>query len=529
MATPELDPVALLVARSQTHWFLDGSDAHSDACVAIAHQAVALRDALRAHPSRAPILLLVAQPQIVIAWLSAAVSAGVPIFLGNPHWTVTERDRVVQAIEPGLMVGPEPRLNFSDSPDFSRYEQKNYKPIQQNFICNLPHLKSFPQVWGKSTQLSQVHSHQGLPAFDPPPCQALPVENSEIFMLTGGSSGELRFACHRWRTLLESVAGLRASGRVSVADAPIDSFCLLPLYHVSGLMQWVRSLLSRGNFAVALGYPPPELPLRFAQLPVERYVISLVPTQLQRMMQDDATARWLARFHCVFLGGAPAWPSLLQAARAQGIALAPTYGMTETASQVVTLSPPEFEAGQTGCGRVLPHAQIEIGEGGAVRVRSRSLAQGYLMISASGSESSSPLCASFEPFPQDAAGPYLPTDDLGFFDPAGSLHIVGRSSDKIISGGENIFPAEVEAAIQATGLVTDVVVLGVPDADWGERVVAVYTTVGGVGSELEATLRQAIAQSLCPAKRPKTWVVVAHLPRNAQGKLHRQAVRDLLS
>lgn len=308
MATPELDPVALLVARSQTHWFFDGSDANSDTCAAIAHQAVAIRDTLRACPSRAPILLLAAQPQIVVAWLSAAVSAGVPIFLGNPHWTVAERDRVVQAIDPELMVGPEPRLNFSDPPGFSRYEKKNYKLIPPNFVYHSPYLKRFPQVWGKSTQLPQVHSHQGLPTSDLPPCQALPVENSEIFMLTGGSSGALRFACHRWRTLLESVAGLRASGRVSVADAPIDSFCLLPLYHVSGLMQWVRSLLSRGNFAVALGYPTPELPLRFAQLPVERYVISLVPTQLQRMLQDHSTARWLARFHCVFWGEPPLGP-----------------------------------------------------------------------------------------------------------------------------------------------------------------------------------------------------------------------------
>ncbi|NJR67485.1 MAG: AMP-binding protein [Synechococcales cyanobacterium CRU_2_2] len=142
---------------------------------------------------------------------------------------------------------------------------------------------------------------------------------------------------------------------------------------------------------------------------------------------------------CV-LGGAPAWPSLLQAARAQGIALAPTYGMTETASQVVTLSPPEFEAGQTGCGRVLPHAQIEIGEGGAVRVRSRSLAQGYLTISASGSESSSPLCASFEPFPQDTAGPYLPTDDLGFLTQQAISTSWVAAATKLLAAAKTSFP-----------------------------------------------------------------------------------------
>ena len=277
----------------------------------------------------------------------------------------------------------------------------------------------------------------------------------------------------------------------------------------------------------------------------ETFFISLVPTQLQRLLQDETATRWLGRFRTVLLGWAPAWPSVLHRAREECIALAPTYGMTETASQVVTLVPQDFGSGQVGCGQVLPHAQVDIcdesgqilppGLIGQVRVRSRSLAQGYFVLSAASANKDTN--ATSQPFPRDEQGPFLQTDDLGCFDAAGYLKIVGRSSDKIISGGENVFPAEVEAAIRATGKVADVAVMGVPDVDWGERVVAVYVPNGDGARAandiaiqgLNQLLARAIAQVLSPAKRPKTWLAVEALPRNAQGKMNRQSLRELVT
>jgi O-succinylbenzoic acid--CoA ligase len=160
----------------------------------------------------------------------------------------------------------------------------------------------------------------------------------------------------------------------------INSFCVLPLYHVSGLMQFMRSFTTGGKLVV-LPFKTLETGDRSFVDP-EVFFLSLVPTQLQRLLDSGETAHpvnqnsklssvaaqsatqnsiaWLARFHTVLLGGAPAWSDLLDRARSQRIRLAPTYGMTETASQIATLKPDDFLNGHTNAGQVLPHAQITI-------------------------------------------------------------------------------------------------------------------------------------------------------------------------
>ncbi len=147
--------------------------------------------------------------------------------------------------------------------------------------------------------------------------------------------------------------------------------------------------------------------------------------------------------------------------------------MTETASQVVTLKPDDFLKGHTACGQVLPHAEVvvgrspqeafPIGQVGTVSIRARSLMLGYFPNSVDSNDE-------WGSFAQPNSHlESFQTDDLGFLDAQGYLHIVGRQSDKIITGGENVFPAEVEAAIRATNLIKDVSVLGVHDLHWGKR------------------------------------------------------------
>jgi O-succinylbenzoic acid--CoA ligase len=289
---------------------------------------------------------------------------------------------------------------------------------------------------------------------------------------------------------------------------------VLPLYHVSGLMQFLRSFTSGGRLAV-LPFKALEAGASLQFDPAE-YFLSLVPTQLQRLLQQPQQPDRLAQFQTVLLGGAPAWSELLVQARQMGIRLAPTYGMTETASQIATLKPEDFLAGRSGCGQVLPHAEITIrsatgesvpaGQAGAIVIRSAALALGYYPTRFEQTE-------------------FLP-DDLGWLDAAGFLHISGRQSDKIITGGENVFPAEVEAAIRATGLVQDVCVVGVPDRYWGQAVVALYVPIA---PELPvAQLQAAIANTLSKFKRPKHWLAMDQLPRNAQGKLDRSQINRLI-
>jgi O-succinylbenzoic acid--CoA ligase len=326
---------------------------------------------------------------------------------------------------------------------------------------------------------------------------------------TGGSSGRVRFAIHTWDTLTASVEACRQYFQVD----RLHSCCILPLYHVSGLMQFLRSLLSGGKLAVLSAK---TLNAKPCPIDPSEFFLSLVPTQLQRWLQMPAQATWLSRFHTVLLGGGPAWSDLLQTARHHQIRLAPTYGMTETASQIVTLKPDDFLQGKPGCGQALPHAQIQIRneagqvlaprQVGAIAIQATSLALGY--------------------YPELFAQSEFQTDDLGFLDDQGYLHVVGRRSQKIITGGENVFPAEVEAVIRASQLVDDVCVLGIPDAEWGEAVTAVYVPSHSQASQDK--LRAIVEQQLSRYKRPKRWIPVQTLPRNAQGKVNYAEVKRWL-
>jgi O-succinylbenzoic acid--CoA ligase len=327
---------------------------------------------------------------------------------------------------------------------------------------------------------------------------------------TGGSSGKIRFAVHTWETLTASVKGFQEHFQIS----QINSFCVLPLYHVSGFMQFLRSFTTAGKLAFE-SFKALEKGGK-CDIEPEDFFISLVPTQLQRLLQNPDTANWLSRFHTVLLGGAPAWPELLTTARNCQIKLALTYGMTETASQIATLKPEDFLAGNNSSGQILPHAKVTIrggngeilsyNETGNICINAKSLALGYYPENWRNSE-------------------YLQLDDLGFFDKNNFLNIVGRNSDKIITGGENVFPAEVEAAIRSTDLVTDICTIGLPDKHWGQAVTAVYVPAN---SQVTVTaLQRAIEDKLSKFKRPKYWVEVAQLPRNSQGKINRKQLHEL--
>jgi O-succinylbenzoic acid--CoA ligase len=192
--------------------------------------------------------------------------------------------------------------------------------------------------------------------------------------------------------------------------------------------------------------------------------------------------------------------------------------MTETASQIVTLKPEDFLRGNNSSGQVLPHAKVTIrsstGERlganntGIITIKSDSLMLGY--------------------YPELLANqPYLQPDDLGFLDDKGYLTIIGRNSNKIITGGENVFPAEVEAAIQATQLVTDVCVTGIPDSKWGQVVTAVYVPrTEAVSTEL---LQAVLENKLSKYKQPKYWIQVESLSRNSQGKVNYEKLQKTVN
>ncbi|MDJ1173257.1 AMP-binding protein [Roseofilum capinflatum] len=418
---------------------------------------------LREYTTPPRLLLNESEPVPFLAGFFAALATQTPVFLGNPQWKASEWQQVWQQVQPQLIWGTVPCSPVKSSP--------------------------------------------------PPPFPG------RVMIATGGSSGKIRFTMHTWETLGASVAGFTHYFN-GAENHPIHCCCTLPLYHVSGLMQVMRSLLTGGTLAL--------LPYRSlsGSLPFDpqNYFISLVPTQLKRLLSQSCSH--LSQFRAVLLGGAPAWPELLEQAKTAKIPVALTYGMTETASQVATLKPDRFWAGNRteniSCGQPLPHAQIVIQDDrgnplpalqtGRVAIASSSLALGYF------------------PHPFFGDRPFL-TDDIGYFDNQNYLYILGRHSQTLITGGEKVFPQEVEAAILATQWVQDVAVMGIPDADWGEQVTAVYVPKDNrvTLETLEAALKEAIAPHLSPYKQPKTWIAVQQLPRSAQGKLNQAALQDLIA
>ena len=317
---------------------------------------------------------------------------------------------------------------------------------------------------------------------------------------TGGSSGALRLARHDGETLAAAVGGFSRH-----FYCPVVSTCgILPLHHVSGLMGWLRVALTDGRFVSARWTEVESGAL--PAVPDGDGFVSVVPTQLQRLLARAGTRAWLRRFRAVFVGGGPAWPQLLDDAARAKVPLSLSYGMTETAAMVAALRPEEFAAGDRSCGRPLPHVRVRTRHDGTVTVAGASLFRGYY------------------PAWVSRRAPWV-TQDVGFFDPSGALHIEGRRDSLIISGGEKVDPFQVESALRATGEFADVAVLGVPDPEWGASVVACYP-MKDASPDWDRVQRR-LRRELAAYRRPKRYVGVVDWPRNAQGKLNRATLLRL--
>ncbi|MEH1783601.1 MAG: 2-succinylbenzoate--CoA ligase [Nostoc sp.] len=419
------------------------------------------------------IILAEREPLRFLASFIAACAANCPVFLCNPDWGTQEWQQVFDLVQPDIIWG---ELLHSPTPP---------PPITNTINRVSPHLLLF-------------HS-------------ALSTQHSELILIpTGGSSGEIKFAIHTWETFIASVKGFTEYFQLK----RVNSFCILPLYHVSGLMQFMRSFTTAGKLAIQ-----PFKAVESGQIldiKKSEFFISLVPTQLQRLLQNPELTEWLSQFNTVLLGGAPAWNELLEKARFHRIRLAPTYGMTETASQIATLKPDDFLSGKMSSGKILPHAKVTIcnqqgeilnyNQIGNITIHAQSLALGY--------------------YPQTRENQAdFQVDDLGFLDDEGHLNIVGRDSDKIITGGENIYPAEIESAIQSTQMVADICVIGIPDKHWGQALTAIYVPKKSDTSALK--IQTLLKEKLSKFKIPKYWIPQQNLPRNSQGKINRQQLQQI--
>ena len=308
------------------------------------------------------------------------------------------------------------------------------------------------------------------------------------------------------KAVVLSHAALAAAAQSSSAVIPLETgdvwLDCLPLNHIGGLAIFWRCLGAGATVRLHDGFDAAAV---WEDIKADKAShISLVPAMLARLL-EIADAPPPATLGCVLIGGAALSRPLWERATQAGWPLHVSYGMSETAAQITTL-PPTDRWHEGLVGYPLPNAEIAIDATGRVQIRSLQLMLGYL-----GAENSGP------------ENGWLRTGDLGRIGDNGMLTLLGRADDVFISAGVNIHPQEVEAQLAACPGISDVAVTASTDPVWGDTLAALV--VGAVEPEV---VREWSRTHLPAAWHPRRFQCVAVLPRNALGKLERQALPALL-
>lgn len=341
---------------------------------------------------------------------------------------------------------------------------------------------------------------------------------------SGGSMGRRRW-CFQPLTHLKASAAATGAWLAELGIDPSRALVVnpLPWHHVSGLMPWLRSQC----WGAEHHWVPPGRLRRLEGLPFPSpscggAVLSLVPTQLHRLLAQPAGVRWLREFAVIWVGGAPLAEAEAVRSREMGLRLAPCYGSTETGSMVAALAPEAFLEGHAGCGHPLPHAELRVSPGagaGAVEVRTPCLSPGHMER------------GRLQPLERDSEG-WWRTGDGGRLD-QGGLTLLGRLDGAMHCGGETVFPEEVEHTLQTLATqqalpVGALLLVAEPDPEWGQRLVALVRGEGSPEEGLIAALQE-LATELPPAQRPRAWRLCPELAPNPMGKWERKRWQRWLS
>ncbi len=308
-------------------------------------------------------------------------------------------------------------------------------------------------------------------------------------ILTSGSSGQAKGVLH---TIGNHLYSARGSERTIPFGAHDTWLMSLPLYHISGFSLIMRALLHGG----ALCFVGSEETLAQG---LRRNIshISLVPTQLQRLLSDESLDKPLQGLKAMLVGGAACPRAWVKTARARAWPICLTYGSTEAASQVTTAPTDELDLYPGASGRVLPHRELRIAPDGEILLRGETLLKTYLR-------------ADRQECPFDEAG-WFHSGDTGRLDPVGRLYVTGRKDLMFVSGGENIYPEEIERALMEVEGVECCAVVSVPHTEFGRRPLAFIKSDGPQGVRPEQVERA--LSDLERFKRPDCihdWP--AHLP-----------------
>ncbi|MFD2446527.1 o-succinylbenzoate--CoA ligase [Bacillus sp. CGMCC 1.16607] len=293
--------------------------------------------------------------------------------------------------------------------------------------------------------------------------------------------------------------------------------CAVPLFHISGYSILIRGVIYGMTVLLHEGFDEEKI--------IEDIVggrasiVSVVTTMLSRLLNQLQDKSLPSTFRCMLAGGGPVPKPLLEACVEKNIPVYQTYGMTETASQVVTLAPEDSLIKLGSAGKPLFPVQLKIVtpkgreakplEAGEITLKGPNITAGYL------NRPTETL--------EKIKNGWLYTGDIGYLDEDGFLYVLDRRSDLIISGGENIYPAEIEGILLSHDQIIDAGVIGVPDETWGQVPVAVIVPKGEVSEHQLLTFCQ---QRLAKYKVPKKFIFKDELPRNAAKKLMRHKLKE---
>lgn len=370
-------------------------------------------------------------------------------------------------------------------------------------------------AWSAGVPVRELPDPDSLPESPfPPPQFRLDAAHSIVY--TSGTTGRpkgvvLTFANHFW-----SAAG--SAFNLGLRGDDVWLACL-PFFHVGGLSILLRGVLYGIEVSVHEGFDAERVNRDIDEGRVT--IVSVVATMLRRMLDARGDAPYPPSLRCILAGGGPVPRDLLERCARIRAPVVQTYGLTEAASQVCTLPPEEALRKLGSAGKPIFPTEVRVvretgvtcapGEPGEIWVRGPTVMAGYH--------------GQPEATAEKLRGEWLATGDIGYVDDEGYLYVLDRREDLIVTGGENVAPAEVEQVLCEHPAVAGAAAVGLPDPEWGQRVAAAVELRPGADVSAQELL-ELCRRRLAGYKVPREIRIVAELPRTASGKVVRRLVRE---
>lgn len=369
-------------------------------------------------------------------------------------------------------------------------------------------LESLTTVWKETVD--------AVPFEEPTILEEIDLEAVCTVMYTSGTTGNPKGVLQTYGNHWWSATGSAFNLGVYEGDSWL---CAVPLFHISGYSILMRSLIYGMKMVLHDSFQTDKV---IESIKSEKVTImSVVTTMMSRLLEALGDEKLPDTFRCMLLGGGPAPLPVLEKCVERNIPIYQTYGMTETSSQIVTLSP-EYSIEKLGsAGKPLFPSRLKIVDSdgvevaayqsGEILVKGQNVTKGYLHRD-----------HDYEQYFLDG---WFKTGDIGYVDKDGFLFVQDRRSDLIISGGENIYPAEIEGVITSHPSIEDAGVIGIEDEKWGQVPVAFVLKRGELTEE---EVIEFCRGNLANYKLPKKVYFVDQIPRNASRKLLRRVLREMI-